>query len=295
MKRSASLGVRVVLWGIAVAIAGVVALSPAGASAAEVTTQTLQLLPPGAQTCAQPSVSGFTPYVYGNALNSFEFLVSDPSYVAILGSVGGTPVGINYMTRFAGPAGSLKVHVDTPSTPVHGSLEVVVTLLSPGGGGVPVCALTVRAVILGDPSMAKPAPSGPAAAPAPAGTAMPKPVDAPESASDMTTATGAPAAAGVGGVCPIQNIPALWVILLALYALLVAALVLGDNRPYLDVGARATVLLIVLPFLAILGVWYAYVLCRVDWAPFAAFAVGAVGLAAAYKNDPNLFKSLAQS
>jgi hypothetical protein len=298
MKNAGSLGVRFMLWGLALAIAGIAVLGPTNAQADEVTAQTLQLLPPGSQTCAAPTVSGFISYVYGNNLNSFEFTISDPSYVAILGSLEGTPIPFRLMTRLNASGGGLRVHVDTPSMPIRDSLEVTVTMLSPGGSGKPTCALTVRALIpssvVAPGSGSTPTtPATPAAPSAPSTGTM-----KPEVPAGSTTATGTGTlgtSKGTGGACPVQNVPALWVILLALYAMLVASLVLGDKRPYLDVGPQALLTLVVVPFIGIVAVWYGYAACRVDWAPFAAFAIGAVGLAAAYKNDPNLFKSLGQS
>lgn len=297
MKKSGSVGVRFMLWGLALAVAGIAVLSPAHARAAEVTTQTLQLLPPGSQTCAQPTLSGFTAYVYDNALHSFEFEVSDPSYVAILGTAGGTPIHFKYMSRLTAPGGALRVHVDIPSTTIPGSLSVAVTMISAGGKGVPVCALTVGASIPGE---MPPAPVGAAASSSGASAAATtlKPGGAPTSPSTQAGATGTLAGSGAGGAdaeCSVQNVSALWVILLALYAILTASLVLGDIRPYLDVGARMTLALLAIPLLLALSAWYAYPACRVDWVPFVAFAIGFIGLATAYKNDPNLFKSLANS
>src|SRR5262245_23671225 len=93
--------------------------SPSQTHAAELGAQTAQLLPLGqANACPQLGVSGLTPYIYNGALHSFEFNVTDASYVSIAGSVGGKDVPFYQMVRRAAPGGGLRVHVDIATTPV---------------------------------------------------------------------------------------------------------------------------------------------------------------------------------
>src|SRR3989344_6150595 len=76
---------------------------PVQTSALEVSTQ--QVLPPGGSACAPTSAVNFTPYIYEGELHSFEFTLPDASYVALLGSVGHTPISSQQMTRSVKRAG----------------------------------------------------------------------------------------------------------------------------------------------------------------------------------------------
>ena len=146
MQSNTGVALRVMCYGLAAAIA-VVALNgvPATASAAELTTISHQILPlEGPNTCPDVQATNFTPYVYDNAVNSFEFRMPDASYVAVLGQVGDTSIPLRFMTRRIDAVdGSLWVHVDTPSIPVSGTMQVQITMLSTHGPGSPVCLTIV--------------------------------------------------------------------------------------------------------------------------------------------------------
>src|SRR3989344_6836907 len=167
---------------------------PKQTSAAELSAQTAQVLPPGGSTCAPLAVSGFIPYVYGGALHSFEFYVQDASYVALIGSAGGTSIPFNTMTRRAGPSGSVQIHVDVATTPVAGTLPIAVTLLSAKGSGQPVCISVVTATVQSSGNVAVIVPISPSPVVTPAPTPTPaKPVpttDGPAKATPTPTATG---------------------------------------------------------------------------------------------------------
>src|SRR3989338_1371121 len=115
---------------------------PLQASADTISTQTQQVLPPGSNTCAPVSATNFTPYIYDGALHSFEFSLPDPSYVALLGTAGNTSIPFNLMTRKVDASGVLRIHVDTPSILVVGTLPIQVTLMS-ARSGQPVCVALV--------------------------------------------------------------------------------------------------------------------------------------------------------
>src|SRR3989338_9112705 len=162
-----TIAVRLIL-AIIITGVGIVATSvvfPSHVSAAEVSVQTAQLLPPGSNTCTPLAASGFTPYVYDNALHAFEFTLQDSSYVAVLGTVGNTNIPLNLMRRQIDATGALRIHADVATTPIRGSLPITVTLLSAKGPGLPVCVSMVVTTLLGTGS-ATPAPSSPAYVPA---------------------------------------------------------------------------------------------------------------------------------
>src|SRR4051812_33605903 len=92
------------------------AVLPASTHADSLSTQTQQLIPPGMNTCQVVMASAFTPYIYNNELDSFEFTVPDSSYVALVGSAGNTPISFQYMSRRIDPAtGAVRIHVDINS------------------------------------------------------------------------------------------------------------------------------------------------------------------------------------
>ena len=127
---------------------------PVKASALEtISTQTMQVLPVGGNACAPVSATNFTSYIYDGALHSFEFTLPDPSYVALIGSAGNTPISFQTMTRRTDTiTGSLRVHVDIPTTPILGMLPIRVTLLSARTGS-PVCLMVVSISVTGPASI----------------------------------------------------------------------------------------------------------------------------------------------
>ena len=174
---------------------------PTRASALEVASQTAQVLPVGGNSCAPVSVANFTPYVYDGALHSFDFTISDPSYVALMGSVGNTSIPFSLMTRRVDASGVLRVHVDIGTTPIRGTLPIKVTLLSSRTGS-PVC-LTVASMSLG---------SGPVVVPAtPVTTIYTAPSAAPVTTAAKPVVTSAPAPSVTPAAhrrsCPLGRIP----------------------------------------------------------------------------------------
>src|SRR3989344_4892485 len=191
---SNTIGIRVIA--VSVFIISALLIAPSFASAAEVSVQTAQLLPPGSNTCAPASVTGFTPYVYDGSLHSFEFTVGDSSYVAIAATVGNVNIPFNQMTRMGAATGAVRIHADLPSMPVRGSLPISVTMLSAKGSGQPLCITSVATTVTPSGGLSltppSPAPSPTPVTPPTNGTTAPKPKppSAPASAVKPATTTG---------------------------------------------------------------------------------------------------------
>src|SRR3989344_5019015 len=164
----------------AVAISGLPGMAPAET----LSSNTQQLLPLGTNTCPPIVATNFTPYVYDNALNSFEFTVSDPSNVAIVGSVGGTSIPLHFMTRRLESGGAVRINVDVQSSDVRGVLRIRVTFLSTHGAGTPLCISVVSTSIASDvPSIVAPA----VAQKPPVAPPVPEPVPVPSVPTISTT------------------------------------------------------------------------------------------------------------
>lgn len=278
---------------------------PSFASAAEVSAQTAQLLPLGSNTCGTLQVSGFTPYIYNGGLDAFEFTVTDSSYVAVVGSAGNTSIPFNQMTRRIDTAGNLRVHADIATTPIGQGLTVMVTLLSAKQGTQTVCISIVSTTINAEgAAIPTPAPA-PAPVPAPAPTpsagvtprpstpasapAAPTPAPSPSvgKATPTKATTTAPIASArniLKDMCAAGGASRLWFILLALYAIVVAAAVFG--QPQLPAAMRSqewVAAAIVLPFLLLFGLWYFVESCRISaWVPAIATLIALAGLAGAF-------------
>lgn len=292
---------RLLLWIILVSV-GIIASAtvfPSKASAAELLAQTAPLLPAGPQNaCAPLTASGFTPYIYNNALHSFELTLNDSSYVAISATVGNTQVPFYQMSRHFSAPGSIRIHADLNTTPLRGALPITVTLLSAKGPGQPVC-VSVVGTVLGEGSFAslpmpKPTPPSPAPVPTPtpssakpAPTPTPSPTSAP-STTTKTKETKTTSTAAMGSVlkdiCSPTNAPKLWIVLLVIYAVLVAGAVFGQQHlPAFMRSQESTAAAIVIPFLFLFALWYFAESCRISaWAPAIATIIALAGLAVAF-------------
>jgi len=282
----------VLLFGIA-AVAASTVVFPSQTFAAEVSVQTAQVLPPGGNTCQPLPVSGFTPYVYDNALHSFEFTLPDSSYVAVIGSVGGASVPFQLMTRRIDASGTLHVHVDIPTTPVIGTLPVSVTLLSAKGAGQPVCISILTTSVQSTKSTVSKAPTTPSA-----GTTK-KPVAITGGATSAVGTTAAPVAGSttlpVGSIesalknlCSGGGASVLWIILLAIYALLMW-LAISAEKPWIAAirPIEWTAIAIIVPLILLLGLWYFPESCRAQtWVPVAGILIALGAIIATYKNHP---------
>src|SRR3989344_4085806 len=263
-----------------VAFSIVLAAFPIKAFALDAATQTRQVLPVGGNACAQVSATNFTPYVYDGAIHSFEFTISDPSYVALIGSVGNTSIPFNLMTRRTDVAGMLRIHVDISPTAVAGGLPVSVTMLSARSGS-PVCMTVVSAnavsvsglsVIPYTPVVTAPAtqPTVSSAPAKPVVTAAPKPASStpiPTTQKVLTTSTA------TGSVVSTLQNP-------------------FKNMCTSDASAYRLWIILVL-LLLLLAFWYFSISCRAAlWMPLVAFLVAVLGLLAAFWNHPRVTQLL---
>ena len=291
-----------------------VTVFPSKTFALEMSARTQQILPLGENTCTPISVTSFTPYIYDGALHSFEFTVSDPSYVAFLGSVGNTSFSFDVMGRHIDASGSLRIHVDIETTAISGMLPLQVTLLS-ARTGQPVC-LGIVSMSVG---------SGPQVQSTISDTPIPtvsvtEPSVTPNipSVASWSTDPGAPSSTSskpaettsntyVTSVVSIMkntlkslcvsetSAYSLWLILLVLFALVIGV-ALRAKFPMSMTWVRspesiATLILILLLFL--LGFWYFYVPCRAAlWMPLAAFLIAILGLLASFWNHPRVTQLL---
>ncbi|MDP2648321.1 MAG: hypothetical protein Q8P19_00250 [bacterium] len=317
MHSISGVAIRVVCYGLAVAVL-VVAVGgmPGSASAEVMATVNQQILPPGANTCPQITATNFTPYIYDNAVHSFEFTMPDASYVAIIGSVGGKSIPLRYMTRRMDASGTLRIHVDTETTPIVGSLPIQVTMLSTRGAGTPVCVSIASATAGSGPISYGAAPAPVAATPAPVASSpapassadTPDQTGATASDSDIAdeTATSGALASSVAvsgitknafaGLCATaEGTYRLWLVLLVLYVLMIAGL-LWPEWPTAWSWLRNPAWLaawILTPLVLLLAFWYFVPACRsVVWMPIAAAVIGAAGLFAAFRNHPRIAQLL---
>ena len=286
----------------------VIAVLPLSASAAQVSVNTQQILPPGGNNgCIQPVVSGFTPYIYGSGMDSFEFTIQDASYVAIAASVGNTQVSFRYMSRRIDANGGVRVHADIPSTVIGSGLPVSVTLLSSRGAGQPVCASIVSVVVThSQDTTARATPTvmtiqanqGPSVSSKKTTTT---PVEAPVSATPgSSSAVRSPFViasnirSAVANACTsAQNAARLWLILLAAFIVLTGGLYMIQPSVMATQSARLFAIGVVVPLVLLLGLWVLLPACRAGWwGPVAVIIVAAAGLYAAYLKNPKIAEVL---
>jgi hypothetical protein len=274
----------------AVGITIVTLALPGLSAAADATVTTGVIIPANNQSCPSPVISGITPYVYGNQLNSFDLTVSDASYVAIVGSVGQTGIPLRQMLRRINPDGSLKIHVDINSTSIPGSVPVSLTLLS-SKPGAPTCltvvSFPVQGSATGTPSQIT-YPSGPAHPSQPSQPSHPSTSTSGTSSSSTHATSALPVVGGglqgaLSRVCDAAGAYQLWFILLALFMVGVG-LVAFAEPPLTRKSTELPAALIVVPLVLLLLFWYAVPACRVAvWIPIVLLIAAALALLAAYR------------
>ncbi len=259
--------------------------------------QTQQVLPPGGNACPQLLVSNITPYIQDGALNSFDVTISDASYVAVLGSVGGVGVPFNHISRWNNTDGTLRLHADVPVTPMNSSVPVVLTLLS-SPSGKPTCMTQISFVFpgtgpvstggntSGGSNSVNNSGSGVSASPVkPA-----KPVAGVSSPATTSTSTvvAAPVLARtiadkLQRLCAANGSFQLWFLLITLYLVGVAVVALtqpplGEKSPWLP----ATLILV--PLALLLAFWLIVPMCKAGgWVPIVLIVMAIVGLFVAYR------------
>jgi hypothetical protein len=262
---------------------------PGLSAAADATVTTGVIIPAGTQSCQSPVISGITPYVYDNQLNSFDLTVSDASYVAVVGSVGQTGIPLRQMLRSINPDGSLKIHVDINSTAIPGSLPISLTLLS-SKPGAPTCLTAISFPVEGRQGY----PVTPSQTTYPTATHTTQPSTHPSTStsgtsSPGTAATSAPPVVGGGlqsalsRVCNAAGAYQLWFILLALFMVGIG-LVAFAEPPLTRKSTELPAALIIVPLVLLLLFWYAVPACRVAvWIPIVLLIAAALALLAAYR------------
>src|SRR3989344_5521861 len=271
---------------------------PVLASAATVSglvSPTQQLLPQGANTCAQLQVQSVNPYIYNNNLDSFDVTITDPSYVSVIGSVGDTGIPLSFMTRRMNADGTLRIHVDIQSMPVYGTLPVSLTLLS-APNGKPLCVSVVSFSLTGP---ARPVTTAPTAT----APAAPEPVTTITATSgEEATAPIATASPVVGGglqssltkACEAAGPYQLWFILLALF-MVVVGLVAFAEQPLGNRGPKVPLSAILIPLVLLLLFWYLAPACRVaGWIPIVLIVAAAIGLVTAFRDQEMPLRKVAQ-
>lgn len=274
--------------------------------------QTGQILPTGGNACAKLSISGVQPYIYDGALNSFDVVVQDSSYVSVVGEVGNTAIPFYFMTRSGAANGGLRIHVDIPTSPINGSLPVSITLLS-APAGQPVCASIVSFNVManGEVVPALPIPqtsanqpssenSGGASAGTPANTEVTtnsgNTSTTPATGSTSTgTESGVVVASVVGNtfsstlanVCAGNGSYRLWLILLVLYLIIVAAVIFSQPS-LVNRSTQGAVAAILVPLIVLIALWYFSPACRgASLLPLVACFIGIAGLFIAFGEQKN--------
>ena len=289
---------------------------PAAATADTVAVQTQQLLPATGGSCIPLSVYGFTPYIYDNSLHSFDFTVTDESYVAISGLVESTSLSFQLMTRWKDASGALRIHVDVPTTPVTDGLSLSVTLLSAKGVGQPICISVATMSISATGQGIVPAPGTPIGTPVPpssSGGGAAAPVvktptqgqtpggagggstSTPSVSPTTTSATGSSPSALASiqdrlvEQCAAGGAFRLWIVLLAVYALIMITAVFGQLPAPQTYSRGQRMATIIVPFALLLGFWYVVESCRATvWAPGVALLIALLGLLGVHRNDARI-------
>ena len=269
-------------------VVGVLALAgfalPTPVHAAHINVQTVQAIPAGGSGCSVLPVQNVVPYIYDNELNSYDIVIADPSYVAVLGTEGDVGTPFNYITRRVNPDGTVLIHVDTPSIAIYGSLPINLTLLS-AQTGRPVCLSVISFSVLGNavPPRHVPTPAG-------TNTSVPKPAATTTSVSSTSSTTTVVAGSVVGGlfqerlarICAGNGALDIWFLIITLYLLGVAVVALAEP-PYAKRDPWLPAALILVPLVILLGAWYLVAVCRAAiWIPLVLSVIAIVALAVAY-------------
>lgn len=289
---------------------------PQEAAAQIAAVQTQQLLPPGGNTCVPLTAYGFTPYIYDGALHSFEFSVSDKSYVAISGTLGGKPIPFLFMTRRSDSGGALRIHVDVETTPIVGTLPLSVSLLSAQGSGGVVCMSFVAMVAASGgqapasiqtvtPPLTTPVsitPSVPSVTPSPIGggqviggaasneeatNTTPNIGGEAEEAADTSTGLSVVSSFQnkLVALCAAGNAPRLWIVLLTVFAVIMVIAALIQPPVAWGYSANQRVATLVAPLILLVAFWYFAESCRVSpWVLGAALLLGLVGILGIYRD-----------
>ncbi len=288
--------------------------SPAAAFAGSASVVTKQVLPPNGASCAPLVVKSVTPYIYDGELQSFDVVITDASYVGILGAAGDASIPFNYMTRDIQTDGSLRLHVDTTAK-ISGALPVTITLLS-ALPNAPVClsqisfTTDVNGTIEGSTPINVPttpvvSPTDGGGTGATGGSTGGSQTGSAGGTTGGTTGgtkggtTGGTVTEPVGtttGTSTVGNLVAkmcsqngayqLWFILLAIFFVIAAFVGLSEPALALRHGALPLILIGV-PLVLLLLFWQFATDCRLSYfIPVILLVAAAIGLYSAYRTSP---------
>ncbi len=286
---SVSLGKKRLEKGI-VALALLCGLFISPLSAAASTVLPAQVLPPGTgKACAAVTFSDIQAHVYNGHLDSFDITLSDPSYVAVATNVDNSAVGFNYVTRWAYPDGSIKMHVDVQAITMNKDVPVQITFLSAHAdqsGNQITCTFTVPATIMAVPGVKAPSPVPgqtpsthvPPPHPSAGGTSGQGSVGTSAASTSTPNAGLVSAMSSLGNLCVDGGATKLWVVLLVLFALF--TITLSAQRFDVNTSVRDwNIGLILAVFVGLLVFWYISAVCRTGpWAPAVATLITIAGL-----------------
>lgn len=285
--------------GVAIAVGLLIAGAagiPATAAADTANVATAQVLPPGGTSCPTMQVLGVTPYVQNGQLQSFDVVIADPTYVALLAKVGESSIPFNYMSRWNAGNGALKIHVDVQSTPVRGSLPVSLTLISSPAGHA-TCLSVVSFTVLASGATTNGGTPTPSSGSHPV-TAKPATVPTKQPATPAGTSTassGSPVLSStvqrnLEQACAASGAFQLWFVLLALFAVIVT--ITGIAQPPLAERSPALPLATILvPLVLLVAFWYFAPLCRAaSWIPIVLVIAAILGLLAAFRHREQVAK-----
>ncbi len=284
--------------------AAVLLATPGIAAAGTASVLTKQVLPPGGTACAPLFVKSVTPYIYDGELQSFDIVISDSSYVGLLGAAGDVSIPFNYMSRDIEPDGSLRLHVDT-TVAVNGALPVTVTLLS-ALPNAPVCLSQIAFTTDINGTIESSTPISVPTTPVETG------VDTSGNVGSGTgnggggqssngtvkgnttsnpivgTTSGTSTTIGemVSSMCSKNGSYQLWFILLAIFFVIAAFVGLSEPALALRHGALPAAL-IGIPLVLLLLFWQFATDCRLSYfIPVILLVAAAIGLYSAYRTSP---------
>ncbi len=284
--------------------------TPAAAFAGSASVITKQVIPQGGAGCAPLFVQSVTPYIYDGELHAFDVVISDPSYVGLLGAAGDAMIPFNYMSRHMNPDGSLRLQIVTTAD-INGNLPVTITMLS-ALPNAPVCLAQVsftvdeQGTIEGSSPISVPntpvepkpdntvgggtgsgnggtsggtsgGSNGGAAGGTNGGTVVP-----PVGTTSGTSTVGAL----VAKMCSENGAYQLWFILLAIFFVIAAFVGLSEPALALRHGALPAALIGV-PLIGLLLFWLFATDCRLSYfIPVILLVAAAIGLYSAYRTSP---------
>ncbi len=277
--------------------------TPTFAAAGTASVLTKQVLPQG-NACAPLFVTSVTPYIQDGELDSFDIVISDPSYVGVIGAAGDVSIPFNYMSRRFEPNGALRYHVDTTAQ-INGKLPVTVTLLS-ALPGAPVCLAQVSFTTDAQGNIEASAPISVPTLPIDNGgvstsTGSTSGTGTTHSGGShsggSTTGTAAHPIVGttsststigqaIANMCSKNGAYQLWFILLAIFFVIAAFVGLSEPALALRHGALPAVLIGV-PLVLLLLFWHFATDCRLSYfIPVILLVAAAIGLYSAYRTSP---------